>query len=141
MKLLSYEFDKDKLMITFDSSFSKIKLQKLESPSICSNDGKYLKMECDVIEFTFSKPKSTLSLYTSENTQIIILVIIDIDGQEENEAMMFSKQSGDENEQVGLVDGLGMLLTGAHTKPKPFEKNESQRVYATIRRKVTNGNR
>lgn len=158
MKLLSYEFDRDKLVITFDTSFSKIKLQKLESSTSIETDC-CMRLDCDVMQYTFSKPKNVLSLCTSRETRVVILVIIKVDGLDKNEAMMINKrldtqcyshvfQSADgtecihEQEAFGLADGLAMLLAGKGLKnTKPFEKNESQRIYATIRRKITNGDR
>jgi hypothetical protein len=141
MKLLSYEFDKEKLMINFDSSFSKIQIQKIESPTIIHKE-KGLNLDCDVIHFTFSKPKSTLLLWLSQDTQVVIIIIGEVDGEHKNKAMMFYKQVGD-NEEIILAKerGNGLEMRTGTKKPKPFKKNEYQHIYATIRRKVKNGDR
>lgn len=136
MKLVSYEFDRDKLIINFDTKFSKIKLQKLEANTKINTDS-CLKLECDFIQFTFSKPKSTVCLCTSSGTQVVILVVIDVDDESTNEAIMLNKRRDEQSDGTNEQDVRG--LTDSNTKP--FEKNEYQHIYATIRRKVKNGDR
>lgn len=150
MKLLSYDFDRDKLKLNFDTSFSKIKLQKLENEAYidvsCNGSirADCLKLESDVIQFSFSKPKNTVSLCTTLETKVVILVIIEVDGLDKNEAMMMTRRSStDDTDQPGSLNGIAMLLNGLSktTITKPFEKNETSGIHATIRRKASNGNR
>lgn len=157
MKLLSYEFDKNILIIKFESSFSSIRLRFLESPTQIQKDS-CLTLESTFMQIEFSTPKSELSLCLSRGTQFTILIIEKIDEHETYESMMLSRQlesdyihtfaslDGEdyvhEKEQVGLGNGLEMLLAGV-TSTEPFQKNESKGIYATIRRKTkrVNGNR
>ena len=70
MHIKEYIFTNDTLKIIFDTSFSHIKLQKLER----TNDP--IVLDYDDIEMTFSKPKNTITLFTKSNDLVIIVVEI-----------------------------------------------------------------
>jgi hypothetical protein len=70
MHIKEYIFTNNTLKIVFDTTFSHIKLQKLEQ----TNDP--IVLDYDEIEMSFSKPKNTITLFTNSDDAVIVVLEI-----------------------------------------------------------------
>lgn len=133
MRVIAYKFNNDTLCIKLDVTFTSIKVQKLEYQSqTLSNDSQnVLKLDCDFIEYTFSKEKSEVTVSVCEGAESVIIIIRTIDGKDINEAVMINKSGVLVSEQV---------QTTAKSDANLVKKNEngstSSKIHATIRRKL-----
>lgn len=64
----------DCLKISFDTTFEKIEYTKMES---FTNDSHGL-LDCETMKIRFSKPRNTLKLITNEKSNLVILLITEI---------------------------------------------------------------
>ena len=154
MKIEEYKFINSGLYIKFDTYFKHIKLQKLEDNN--GSDEKLVELEYDSIELTFSKQKDSITLHTSENCGMVIIIIWELDKEHINyKSYMFvnkdDKIKSKDNEMDRCINkeellgcGLEYLFkskvnidTGSTINKNPQIKCEikNENIFAEIKRR------
>ena len=87
MDIKLFNFLEYNLYVEFTRKFKHIKLIKLESTESLTSKNEY-NLDYDFIEFSFSKEKNDIYIYTTKEVKNIILVILEIDGEEVNISKM-----------------------------------------------------
>ena len=76
MKINSYEILNNTIILHFDVSFKQVNYIKMESVSSINNSGE---LECEEMEIKYSKKKNTLNLFINELTNVVVVLITEID--------------------------------------------------------------
>ena len=76
MKIKSYEISNNTIILHFDVSFKQVNYIKMESVSSIDNSGE---LECEEMEIKYSKKKNTLNLFINEQTNVIVVLITEMD--------------------------------------------------------------
>ena len=76
MKIDSYEISNNTIILHFDVSFKQVNYIKMESVSSIDNSGE---LECEEMEIKYSKKKNTLNLFINEQTNVIVVLITEMD--------------------------------------------------------------
>jgi hypothetical protein len=137
MKINSYEILNNTIILHFDVSFKQVNYIKMESVSSINNSGE---LECEEMEIKYSKKKNTLNLFINELTNVVVVLITEIDKR----ALCYSyyihiEKSNLENSfselELPFQNILQVPFTNKESKYKirSFEKN--QNIFANIRRK------
>jgi hypothetical protein len=142
MKINSYEILNNTIILYFDNSFKQVNYIKMESVSSIDNSGE---LECEEMEIKYSKKKNTLNLFINEQTNVIVILITEMDKR----ALCYSYYIHLENHLENSFRGLEfpvmnkvskliksekiLDLQESKYKIQSFEKN--QNIFANIKRK------
>ena len=134
MKINSYETLNNTIILHFDVSFKQVNYIKMESVLSIDNSGE---LECEEMEIKYSKKKNTLNLFINESTNVIVILITEMDKR----ALCYSYYIRLENKNLSnrleepfmLKFEQIMDLQESKYKIQSFEKN--QNIFADIKRK------
>jgi hypothetical protein len=134
MKINSYEISNNTVILHFDISFTQVNYIKMESVSSIDNSGQ---LECEEIEIKYSKKKNTLNLFINEQTNVVVVLITEMDKRGLCYSYYIHLEKGNSFSELDL--SFQKILTTPLTnkeseyKIKSFEKN--QNIFADIKRK------
>jgi hypothetical protein len=142
MKINSYEILNNTIILYFDGVFKQVNYIKMESVSSIDNSGE---LECEEMEIKYSKKKNTLNLFINEQTNVIVILVTEMDKR----ALCYSYYIHLKNHLENSFNGLELPFTNkvskliksekildlqeSKYKIQSFEKN--QNIFANIKRK------
>ena len=139
MKIKSYEISNNTIILHFDVSFKQVNYIKMESVSSIDNSGE---LECEEMEIKYSKKKNTLNLFINEQTNVIVVLITEMDKRGlcysyyiHLEKSILEKGNFENSFSELDLPFQKILTTNKESKYKiqSFEKN--QNIFADIKRK------
>lgn len=142
MKLINYIISDKNINLIFDKPFKQIKYLKFTSKNNLNTNGT---LDCDKIEIKFTTEKSSINVYTEDDT-LFIFYIKEIDNKQCDYTYYINlneKCNKNEND-IDIGIGLSKLLNGFDER-KTIEKKwecviKNRNIFANIKRKVKNGN-
>ena len=129
MHIKEYIFTNDTLKIIFDTSFSHIKLQKLER----TNDPVVL--DYDDIEMSFSKPKNTITLFTKSND--IVIIIVEVNKQSAKFSFRMKSIQDSQTQNTQTQDTQTQDTKTQDTKTQDTQDNNINKIQMAMKKTLS----